>query len=132
MSGPFGFLIAKCEPCDALVCDEINPRDPEHVICKGCGAKLTPFAGPATRLDGKMWKSGMSQTKGLLMKSRLAFEPQQSHGGTVARHERFIQRGADRYFEKVTMCDTGEVIHLCDQPLREHKGHGSDKKTPRR
>ena len=38
-----GFLIAKCEPCDAIVCDEIDKRDPEHVTCKGCGAKLTPL-----------------------------------------------------------------------------------------
>jgi hypothetical protein len=38
-----GFLIAKCEPCDAIVCDEVDERDPEHVTCKGCGAKLTPL-----------------------------------------------------------------------------------------
>ena len=46
-----GFLIAKCESCDALVFDEIDNRDPEHVICKGCGAKLTPLTEPAPTMN---------------------------------------------------------------------------------
>jgi hypothetical protein len=129
MSRPFGFLIAKCEPCDALVCDYIDEQDPEHVTCKGCGAKLTPFAGPATMIDGKVWRAGMSRTKGLLIRGRSAFEPQRSRDGALAHHERFIHRDSDRYFEKVTMCDTGEVIHLSDEPLSEHRGHGSDRSS---
>jgi hypothetical protein len=27
----------------------------------------------------------------------------------------------------VTIRDTGEVVHHCDEPLSEHRGHGSDK-----
>ena len=39
-----------------------------------------------------------------------------------------IDRDRNRYFERVTDPETGEVIHECDEPLTEHLGHGSDKK----
>lgn len=41
---------------------------------------------------------------------------------------RRIDRGEDRYFEEVTDPETGEVIHHCDEPLSEHRGHGSAKR----
>jgi len=42
--------------------------------------------------------------------------------------ERFFDHRGDRYVEKVTDPETGEIIHHCDEPLSEHRGHGSDKK----
>jgi hypothetical protein len=97
---------------------EIDKRDPEHVICKGCGMKLSPITVPATRMDGKFWRDGLSRTKGLLSRVRVAFEPQHSRGGVLARLERFIDRDTNRYFEKVTMCDSGEIVHECDVTSR--------------
>ena len=38
---------------------------------------------------------------------------------------RIIDRVNDWYFEEVRDGDTGEVIHLCDEPLSDHYGHGS-------
>jgi hypothetical protein len=43
--------------------------------------------------------------------------------------ERLIDREANRYHEKVTNPDTGEVIHICDEPLDEHIGHGAGKRS---
>lgn len=43
--------------------------------------------------------------------------------GTVARVYRLIDREHDRYVEKVKFAD-GTVFD-CDEPLREHRGHGS-------
>jgi hypothetical protein len=43
-------------------------------------------------------------------------------------HERLIDRANDRYFEKVTNYESGELIHHADEPLSEHRGHGSAKK----
>jgi hypothetical protein len=33
----------------------------------------------------------------------------------------------DRYFEHVEDADTGEVLRHVDEPLSEHRGHGSAK-----
>jgi len=41
--------------------------------------------------------------------------------------ERIIDRNNKRYKEIVTNPETGEVVHLCDEPLDEHTGHGSDR-----
>ena len=40
---------------------------------------------------------------------------------------RLIDRGNDRYYEKVWDPETGDVIHECDEPLSQHVGHGSAK-----
>lgn len=59
----------------------------------------------------------------------LKIGPSQSHKlDKPVEHERLIDRANDRYFEKVTNYETGELIHHADEPLSEHHGHGSAKK----
>jgi hypothetical protein len=41
-----------------------------------------------------------------------------------------IDRGNDRYFEKVTDYETGELIHHNEERLSEHIEHGSAKRKP--
>lgn len=40
---------------------------------------------------------------------------------------RMIDRDNDLYFEKITNYETGEIIHLSEEPLSQHQGHGSAK-----
>jgi transcription elongation factor Elf1 len=44
------------------------------------------------------------------------------------RLERVIDRENDYYKEVITNPTTGEIIHHCEEPLSEHRGHGSAKK----
>jgi hypothetical protein len=48
--------------------------------------------------------------------------------GEWNRLERIIDRVKDWYSEKVVDPDSGRIIHQCEEPLSEHKGHGSAKK----
>jgi hypothetical protein len=48
--------------------------------------------------------------------------------GRWVKKTRIIDRDRKRYRETVVDPETGEVIHHCDEPLPEHKGHGSDKR----
>jgi hypothetical protein len=123
-----GFLMGKCDPCGAINVEQIDPADPEHMICKGCGAKLTPLTPPGNIFTGGTFRPGISRTKGWLSKNRIAFVPQRDRDGDLVRVERTFDRENDRYFERVTLYDSGEVIHYSDEPLSEHKGHGSAKK----
>lgn len=41
---------------------------------------------------------------------------------------RLIDRDNDLYREEVTDPETGEVIHFCEEPLSEHRGHGTAKR----
>lgn len=52
---------------------------------------------------------------------------EQSVDGRLVRKDRLIDRGNNRYREKVTVVDTGDVVHHADHKLTEHTGHGSDK-----
>ncbi len=123
-----GFVISNCEACNALICDEVDDLDPEHVTCKGCGEKLVPFTVPGTIMKGTIWRSGMSRTKGWLSKLLVALRPQHKYDDAIGRQERVIDRQNDRYFEKVTLYASGEVTHLCEEPLSKHRGHGAAKK----
>jgi hypothetical protein len=49
--------------------------------------------------------------------------------GKYAHHERLIDRKNDLYREHVEDPDTGEVIHHNEEPLSEHRGHGSAKSS---
>jgi hypothetical protein len=47
--------------------------------------------------------------------------------GRWMRHSRLIDRKNDWYTEAVVDPKTGEMVHHCDEPLSEHRGHGSAK-----
>lgn len=42
--------------------------------------------------------------------------------------ERVIDRENDKYRETISDPETGQLIHRCEEPLSQHKGHGSAKK----
>ncbi|MEM3488580.1 MAG: hypothetical protein QXO75_02820 [Nitrososphaerota archaeon] len=47
--------------------------------------------------------------------------------GKWVKKRRLIDRENNRYYENITVSETKEVIHKCDEPLTQHIGHGSDK-----
>ena len=49
--------------------------------------------------------------------------------GKWMHKERIIDRENDWYSETVTDPETGDVIYECHEPLSEHQGHGSAKRT---
>lgn len=73
------------------------------------------------------YRAGMSRTKGLFVDSSNGFVKQRSRGNAIAQVARIIDRDRDCYTETVTMRNTGEVIHHCSEPLRQHTGHGTNR-----
>ena len=55
--------------------------------------------------------------------------PEISASGRMVNKERHWDKKSDWYFERVTDAETGEVIHECEEPLSQHRAHGSAKKT---
>jgi hypothetical protein len=68
-------------------------------------------------------KAGLSKTKAWFHRILSRVVPQRSRGMRPALHERSEQRvgSGDLYRERVTMLDTGEVVHDVEEPL---SGHG--------
>lgn len=50
--------------------------------------------------------------------------------GTTAMFRRIIDKEKDDYQELVVVNQTGEIKHICHEPLSEHQGHGSAKNKP--
>jgi hypothetical protein len=111
-----------------------SPNTPVHdrIPCPNCDSKTRKFgvvinavaevssrmrakarSGEAGKPGGKPWLTTMS-------------EPSWSHARRKWMHrEKTENRRDDRYTEVVWDPDTGEIVHQCDEPLSEHRGHGS-------
>lgn len=50
--------------------------------------------------------------------------------GIWMRIERVIDRARDWYRERITNPKTGEIVHECEEPLSQHRGHGAAKQPP--
>jgi len=130
---------AYCGECDTTLSEEYCLPDPDRLPCPVCGATERRFEvsvhAKATILETLNMlgvRAGKSKTKGWFIRTRTATVRQHNRGDELALHERAFDRENDRYFEKVTMLDTGEIVHYCDEPLSEHCGHGADKNSRER
>lgn len=125
---------AHCSGCGTILSDAYCGPYPDRLPCPVCGAAERTFnvsveesITVSETLDMLGVRAGMSKTKGWFIRSRTVTVLQRNRGGAAAQHERVLDREADRYFERVTILETGEIVHLCDEPLSQHRGHGSDK-----
>jgi DNA-directed RNA polymerase subunit RPC12/RpoP len=93
------------------IADSISVRD---------GVRGKARSGEAGKPGGKPWLTTMS-------------EPSWSHSAQKWMHrEKTENRRENRYTEVVKDPETGEVVHEVEEPLSEHRGHGSAKKGKRK
>jgi hypothetical protein len=130
-------LAVHCNNCDALLPEETALADPPEP-CPECGSTARRFhvevvekceAEAFLGMEGR--RAGLSRRKGWFIRSFTRLAAQISRGGALAYHTRVMDRDTDRYVETVTMRETGEVVHHCDEPLSEHQGHGSARRALR-
>jgi hypothetical protein len=127
-----------CNSCGALLAEETALAEPRQP-CPVCGSTARRFdaevvakceAEALLGMEGR--RAGLSRQKGWFIRSFTRLVPQVSRGGAPAYLTRIFDRDADRYVETVTMRETGEVVHRCDEPLSVHQGHGSARRQRRR
>jgi hypothetical protein len=130
----------------------------DSVHCNACGATLDenasapvetrlrcPHCGSLSRHIDVTCSATLSLHRKLNLKARHAGEKRPFMDQTVGddlhrKSGRWMKlcRLIDRvkvpnwYDERVTDAATGEVVHECNEPLKDHRGHGSAKaaKTP--
>ena len=106
----------------------------EKKICPKCGSnrqdvslsifdKLTVAAS----VRGKV-KDDSFSSKQKVRKDFFYGDDVRKKDGKWMKKERIIDKDADCYKEVVTDPSSGEVVHKTEEPLSEHRGHGSAKR----
>jgi hypothetical protein len=117
----------KCSDCGAKV-DGRGDTAEHRISCEKCGSTKRAYHVSISET--------MIARDGIGMKAKRAGEkkpyieelavPDYSRSlAKVVHRERVIDRDNDRYFEKVTDYESGDVIHHCEEPLSQHRGYGN-------
>jgi hypothetical protein len=122
-----------CSDCGITLRDAVRSDDP---MCR----EPCPDCGSTNRTFHEFVVESISLRDGVAMKAKRPGEkrppietkslPQHCRSRDKLVHRvQVIDRENDRYFERVTDYESGEVIHECEERLSEHLGHGADKKN---
>ncbi len=121
-----------CRECGAKLDEAVDLLPQERKPCPTCGSskrhiKVIVEVGIGVSVGSRVVGRAKGEKKPF-MESRT--EPSKSIKlGRNVHHERTIDRRNNKYTEKITDPKTGEVLHECEEPLSEHRGHGSAKKA---
>lgn len=126
-------ITTMCADCKAPINTSTDTFE-NRATCPACGSTKRSH-DISLQLTAGAAQLGMAIKAKSIGEKKPHFELKQgpSHSHKLDKpveHVRLIDRGKDRYFEKVTDYESGELIHHDDGLLSEHKGHGSAKKKP--
>ena len=101
----------------------------DRVPCPKCGSTIRTHNEPVTEKltarEGYGFKHKRPGFKKPLAEGFKGWQPRKSVGDLVYKEQR-IDREKDHYRERVET-ERGELINESDEPLSEHRGHGSAK-----
>lgn len=85
----------------------------------------------AVSVEGEARKAGRGRKRGWFHRFSVGTVPQRGHPGKFAFVAKFMKRVGfgNWYSETVKDKETGELLHHSEEPLDQHKLHGSAKKT---
>ena len=119
----------ECADCGAEV-DGSGDNPEQRIPCDKCGSTKRIYnvsiSETVVARDGIGVKAKRAGEKKPYIED-LAVPDYSRSLGKVVQRERVIDRDKDRYFEKITDYESGEVIHHCEEPLSQHQGHGNAK-----
>ena len=122
-----------CSACGGLI-DESEDAVEARAPCPNCGAtSRTAYACVSETLtlrDGIKSKHFRGGAKKAVVEDQ-GVPSYSRRFQKFVFHERIIDRENDRYLERVTDYESGEVLHFVEEPLSEHRNHGSAKPNSR-
>jgi hypothetical protein len=111
-------------------CEQELEGDQPSVPCPACGAVgrkthmvIEDTVEVFTSIGIRKKVPGLPKKKRIRIEHFQGWEARRSEGDLVKK-ERRIDKDADTYFEHVEDRE-GNAIHHCEEPLTEHRGHGS-------
>ncbi len=128
--------IMTCGQCGEVLDEPSDTPVEDRTPCPSCGSKGRHFkkelTSASTMRGGIRGKARSGQTGEPGSKPWLTFMSEPSWSRKYEKwmtRDKAENRREDRYTEVVKDPDTGEIIHEADEPLSEHRGHGSAKRN---
>ena len=123
----------KCKDCGFYL---NMPSNAERPPCPACGSTTHAFileAGAAAYhfVQGKARLKHKDVNHKLIREVITGPDLCRKDGKWKQLH-RSLDHKADLYREIVTDPESGGIVHQCEEPLSEHRGHGDDKKNRRK
>jgi hypothetical protein len=124
----------KWRSCGHRFENRTDPPMEQRVPCPSCGSMARVYE---MQFSGELGFRSTLRAKarhGLVGKIKPFFKLLTGHsfwksGGKWVHREKVEDGENDRYFELVVDPDSGQVVHRCEEPLSEHRGHGSAKQV---
>jgi len=101
-----------------------NELDAPNAVCPSCGSTSRPALFVAGRLRIRVGNRKRHAEQELVVKDELSRDL-----GRKVKVERLFGRSNDLYHERITDVESQSVIREVTQPLSEHRGHGSSRRT---
>ena len=124
---------AACAACHAPIPAATLHRSGAEAPCPACGSivriwrvRVEDAVTARERLGAKLTRNSLPSRKKVRIELQTGDEIRRDGKGWVTKH-RLVDRDTDRYIEHVVDAETGALICDQDEPLSQHRGHGSAK-----
>lgn len=120
-----------CGDCGKKLAEDPHSPIENRQPCPHCGSELRCFQkklNATATARTKLRMKARNATGGRPFLERIEGDDLDRKSGKWMQFERLIDRAKNWYSEKVTDPKTGRIIHECQEPLSDHKGHGTAKK----
>lgn len=119
-----------CGKCKIFLNEDANIESKNRTPCPKCGSTSRTFhvhIHESITLREKWGMKARHGDKGKPYIESISGDDLHRESGKWMKLERTIDRENDKYNEIVTDPSTGEIVHECEEPLSEHRGHGAAK-----
>lgn len=120
-----------CKDCGAPIDEPSNTPADQRAPCPSCGSTTRLIKKELTAtldIHPSLGFKAKEQGKGRPFIEGKSGEDLYRKTGKWMFLERVIDRAKNWYKELITDPATGKIIHHCEEPLSEHRRHGSAKK----
>ena len=124
--------IVKCGDCGTVFEEPPDTPAENRTLCPSCGSSSRLSLEGSISAHGKLGMKARHGSGGRPFLEAVSSDDLHRKTGLWMRLERIIDRVKDSYKEKVIDPRSGQIVHECEEPLSQHRGHGSAKQGKKR
>jgi hypothetical protein len=120
----------RCASCNAMLEESSDTKPESRRPCPDCGSTSRRFdmeINAVVEFHDSLKFVLKSSITGQTVKEGMGGDDLHRKSGKWMQKERLIDHEKDLYKEVVIDPETGEVVHHCEEPLSQHRDHGSAK-----